>query len=214
MMDWLGNIDVQAAANVVLAWMGRAMLYGSLLAGLTWIITRLGRNRLSAGVHALLWSIVLWKFLAPIGPQWSLSFQSALDRLATSTTDQFSVGMPEPALIPWNTEQATQTGSSLKSSLSAESWPWATMLTAVYVSIVALLLVTRIRSYRSFRKRCSALPPADRATRELLRRVCRRLGVRCVPEVRISDDIPAPFVAGVMSMAQSTSAQPVLCGRR
>lgn len=149
--------------------------------------------------HALLRSIVLGKFLAPVGPEWSLSFQSALDRLAISSAVQLPADPTEDDLIPWDAKQAALMANNAKNATSAESLPWATMLTAMYVGMVVVLLVTRIRAYQAFRQRCSALPPADRATGELLRRVCRRLGVRSVPDVRLSDDIPAPFVAGLVN---------------
>ena len=71
------------------------------------------------------------------------------------------------------------------------------LVAALYLACATGLLVVRVRSYRALVARCRALLPADQATCNLVASVCRRLGVQRVPSVRISEEVPAPFVMGI-----------------
>ena len=70
-----------AASSALLAWMGQAVVSGTILAALTYILTRLPRLRLGPAVEAALWSIVLVKFLIPVGPASSFSLSSVYQHL-------------------------------------------------------------------------------------------------------------------------------------
>ena len=62
----LATLDIHAVSSVILAWIGQALLFGTALAGVTWLLTRPLRRRTFAGLEAALWSIVLIKFLIPV----------------------------------------------------------------------------------------------------------------------------------------------------
>ena len=70
----------------------------------------------------------------------------------------------------------------------------------IQISLAATLgvLIVRTQRQRALLARCRDLPRADESVHSLVRAVCRRLGVRRVPSVRISDESSAPFVLGLV----------------
>lgn len=78
----LATLDTDAASRAVLLWIGQALLFGTVLTGVTWMLTRPLRRRAYAGFEAALWSIVLLKFLIPVGPGSSLSLASVCRSLS------------------------------------------------------------------------------------------------------------------------------------
>ena len=78
----LAAVDRNAAALTLLSWIGQAVLVGTALAGLTWLLLRLLRHRIPPGVEAALWLVVLFKFLVPVGPGWSLTSINVSDRFS------------------------------------------------------------------------------------------------------------------------------------
>lgn len=70
-----------ASAEALLSWLGLALFYGTLLALVTWALTSTVLRRARSGLHALLWLIVLVKFVLPVGPASNLSLASAIDAM-------------------------------------------------------------------------------------------------------------------------------------
>ena len=191
----LSEIDIAAVAMTLLEWIGHALVFGTLVAGLTWLLIRPLRGRVSAGLQMALWSIVLIKFLVPIGPGWSLSLGSTYERLSARITGVGALG-PEietgfTSLVTPSADARTPRGTTVP------TWQWQTFVAAGYLLVVVALGIARIQSYRAFRARCRALPEGDEATRRLVRDVCRRLRVAPIPLIRISDESRAPFVMGI-----------------
>jgi len=190
--------DVQTVSAVILAWIGQGLLFGTVLAGLTWLLVRPVRGRASPTLEVALWSIVLVKFLVPTGPGWSLSLASTCERL--------SLHAPRGLALGGDVETGLTAGAAATADEQAQRglmrgshlWPWTTIVTAGYLLAVVGLGVIRIRGYYAFRAHCLGLPVADEATRELVQNVCRRLGVRRVPLIRIIDESRAPFVMGLL----------------
>ncbi len=190
------------SSSFVAGWLKEALLYGTVLAALTWLATRVLRKRIPAALQATLWSIVLIKFLTPIGPGWSFSLATLFEKVALT-----------PARLAHSPAPTTDADAELDALLAATASPearpagvavaarapiaWPSWLAALYVVGVAGYTCRRIVKYRQFRARCMSFEPADRATQDLVRRVCRDLGSRRVPLVRISDNPPAPFVMGM-----------------
>ncbi len=192
--------DVDWAADRIVAWLGHALLYGTLLAALTGLITAVLRRRASAAIHTLLWSIVLIKFLIPVGPSWSHSLASVWQRCSLSPSEAFpKTGFVEPARMPTErpTTEVPDEAVIRPHGENVSPTSWAVPTALAYVTVVLGLAVARLRSYRAFRARCRALPLADAATRRRVAGVCQRLGLRWIPTTRISDEPPAPFVMGV-----------------
>ncbi|MGD8453938.1 MAG: M56 family metallopeptidase [Phycisphaerae bacterium] len=188
--------DLSAASATLLAGLGQALLCGTLLALLTWVVLRPLHQRVWPGLEVALWTIVLVKFIVPVGPAWSWSLASVLDPISptapgqASLLDVFEFGAADTL------SAAPAAGEVLPAAPAAPTWHWGTVLAGLYVLIVAVLALVRLRSYRLFRARCHALPAADEDTEALVRQVCRRLGVWPAPLVRMSESMRAPFVLG------------------
>lgn len=195
----LAWFDGHWAAAWVWSWMHPALMYGTLLAGLTYLATRLLGRRVPASVHVTLWCLVLVKFLAPVGPSWSHSLASVWARVAAAPSLQAPGGdFVEPASMPARFPRTSP------QDVEPPPWPsdqrargWKVALTAAYLATVLGLSAMRAWRYLAFGARCRVLPPADRLTCALVAQTCRRLGVRRIPTTRISDGPPAPFVMGV-----------------
>ena len=187
-----------AAACWVLDWLGQGLLLGTLLAGLTWLSIGTLRKRVSAPIHVAMWSIVLVKFLAPVGPSWSPSLAGTYRIVRNAVpTSLIQTGIKEPDRTPQQAPPAAAKAEHPIPSGRTQRWSgWHVPIAGAYLAVVAALLAVRFRSYRAFRVRCRTLPSADGRTRCLVAGVCRRLGVRRIPATSISDDPPAPFVMG------------------
>src|SRR5437588_1750242 len=73
--------DFQNVAGTAAEWVGHAAIYGTVLAGMTWLLLRIPLRRSRLIVHSALWMIVLAKFLIPVGPSWSWSLATATRNL-------------------------------------------------------------------------------------------------------------------------------------
>ncbi len=206
-------------SSVLLSWIGQALFFGTLLAGLTLLLTRLPRLRLNPAVETCLWIIVLVKFVVPVGPAWSLSLSSVYRQLISSpsvpstepaapmsfeTTD-FSVmavdldnevRMEYPLQSQVGTMASPPEPPRVPKRDAAPQWHWTTLLGVVYVFCILSLFALRLRSYHRLFSQCQCLPPGDESIDRLVIDVCQRVGVRRIPLIRISDDAPAPFVMG------------------
>ncbi|MCP4453048.1 MAG: M56 family metallopeptidase [Planctomycetes bacterium] len=213
--------ETHTISSMLLSWMGQAVVFGTLLAGATYLLTRLPRLRINPAIETCLWLIVLIKFVAPMGPAWPYSLSTLYQRVA-STPSQDSIAHgpaaldnPEIALhardlVRWSTiENGVQSHESdappVAQILDRPSeppkaalpqWHWSALVGVVYLGSILALFVIRIQGYRRLLARCHALPEADESTCDLVRNVCHRVGVRRRPVIRISDRASAPFVMG------------------
>jgi len=191
--------DCNLFAAWVWSWLGQALFYGTMLAGLTWLITRVLGRRVPAAVHVALWSLVLVKFLTPSGPVWSHSLASLSAGISRTTIERVPAGITgddAPPPVEGSAFPAFD-GRSIDAQALRPVPDWRTLFVAAYVALLVGLSVGRTRSYLVFCARCRAFPSADVATRRLVTTICRRLGVRRIPMTRISDEPPAPFVMGL-----------------
>ncbi len=188
--------DMHFASAAILGWIWNAVTLGTLVAGVTWLLLRPLRGRIAPALEVALWSIVLLKFILPIGPQWSYSLASLYQRTPLGLAGATVVD-ERPELIPSAAGTAAPAQPTDAVALDAPlRLKWTVFAAAGYVLIVAGMGARRLRSYRALRRRCLALPQPDEHTQALVRAVCRRLGLRAVPEMRISPDPRAPFVMG------------------
>lgn len=190
--------DFGGVAATTLAWVGQALLFGTIIAALTWLGLRLLRRRTAPGLEVAFWSIVLIKFLIPVGPGWSFSLATAWDRISpysvsgsgeaetldlAATVDPSGGMLPEPPMI------------GAPEPLISD---WRTVAVIAYVCCVGFLALTRWRSYRAFRARCLAYPQPKEKIRSLVSTVCERLGVRRVPIMRVTNEPRVAFVMGFL----------------
>ncbi len=208
--------DLSPSSTLLLSWIQQAVLLGTALAAFTCLVVRFAPRRLRPGLETLLWSIVLIKFLIPIGPASSFSLASAIaNAWAGSTVAESPIddARPDRRAVPFlstlSTETATETVTSTalavpsnKTNLvhaAREPIRWRSVLGAGYLAGLLALFAWRLATYRSLVRRCRAMPSADPPTRRLVVRICRQLGVRRIPQVRVSDQRSAPFVMGLFS---------------
>ncbi|MHC4073073.1 MAG: M56 family metallopeptidase [Planctomycetota bacterium] len=200
-------------SSVILSWLWQSLLWGTAFAGLTYLLIRLLRLRVGSALEAGLWLIVLVKFLVPVGPSCTFSLSSVYLQLFESSSvhnitlpapialdidnpylvdvDSLNHGTPSAAMVMPTHSPATE-------DTKLPRWHWTTPIGAAYVLCVLSLLALRIRSYRALIAHCRLLPGADGQTLNVVLKVCRRLGVRRIPSVKISDENP-PFVMRFVS---------------
>ena len=202
-----------AILSVILSWVWQSLLLGTTFAGITYLLIRLLSLRIGSTLETGLWLIVLIKFLVPFGPSWTFSLSSVYLQLFQSSsvhnipsTDPTafdidnlcpvkvnSLDHSKPVAVPTTPRQSP----AIKEAASPR-WQWTTLIGMAYLLCVLSLLVFRVRSYHALVTHCQSLPIADGQTLNIVLNVCRRLGVRRIPSMRISDEHP-PFVMGFVS---------------
>jgi len=190
-------VSAHPLALALLVWLGKALLFGTLLAGLTWLPARLLRRRIPPAFEVALWTIVLVRFLIPLGPGWSWSLPSLFhSALQSGSIAGSSLGLISAELATAN-PLLDEPAEEALGGTTAGGISWLTLLALTYLVSVTVLLLRRGRRHRELLTYCRALPPADRQTRKLVSDICRRFGVRRVPMVRISSEFQSPFIVGL-----------------
>jgi len=194
-------IDLHNLSYVFLSWIEQAVLFGTVLAAITLVLTALLRRRMNPALEAALWTVVLLKFLIPVGPGWSCSLANLCEALRQAPPVQTtlhtistasSVGHTFADVVPTSTA-----AQPLGAVVAQANQSWTTLLAGVYLACIAALLICRIRGYRKLRSRCIALPSVDAGIHTLVADVCRQLGVSRPPMLRVGDDL-GPFVIGFL----------------
>jgi len=194
--------SLNSAASTFLLWIGQAVVFGTLLAAMTWLLLRLIGRRISPAMHAVFWLIVLVKFVLPIGPAWNYSLASTL----TSASRTFRSIVDQPAAKPippadvdttlvWETADDSAQATTAAASATGPVGK-ATLAASIYLAIVALVGAWRLIAYARFARRARTYDFADESIHGTVVAACRTLGVRRIPDVRLSPDAPAPFVFG------------------
>ena len=146
-----------------------------------------------------MWLIVLIKFLVPVGPGWSFSLASGVDRLAVLWPEgngAYSEGVAIPgdeASVLWVPESKPVQATPAESA-GTVAWPWGVALAMAYVVGVVLAGGVRLWRHRRLAARCRRLPRLAGPTDLLVRRICQSAGVTRVPQVRVSEQPAGPFV--------------------
>ncbi|HSN53777.1 MAG TPA: M56 family metallopeptidase [Candidatus Sulfomarinibacteraceae bacterium] len=186
------------AASALLDWVAQAIVLGTVLAGLTWAVTKALGSRISPGLAAGLWALVLVRFVLPVGPEWAWSLPSLVDRAVDRS--RAALTTPVTAEEPVG-DVTTATGTQLAAQAQQEHdrpW-WPVPVALAYLSVVALLGGQRLVRNVRFIRHCMRLPGVDPGTEAVVRDVCRRLGVRRTPQVRVSEELPAPLITGALN---------------
>ncbi|MCA9251591.1 MAG: hypothetical protein KDA54_10715 [Phycisphaerales bacterium] len=192
----IASMILGLSANPALAWMGQALLYGTLLAGLTWLFVRLFQKRIPSSFQAALWCIVLIKFIVPMGPGWSFSLESLCESLwQSSATMPAQTSFTTADLEIFELSPADGIASSVPASAPGH-FSWLAILVGTYFAFVVALMFRGLLAYRRLRKRCEALPVAADWVRDRVQLACREVSVRRIPDVRVTNGDDAPFVLG------------------
>lgn len=211
-MSGLLPANAEAIASVVLSWIGQALVFGSLLAIVTWLLLSTALRRARPAIHAAFWLIVIAKFLLPVGPGWSYSLATLTSTVAPwlGSASAPAQAMP-PAAKPGNISTLflyfipTVAGPSAIPSVPTAVPAPATaarlpsipaLLCGAYLAGLALVTAIRVYRFSCFARLTRNMPLAGDDVVELVEQTAARLRLRRVPTVRISDIAPAPFVIG------------------
>jgi beta-lactamase regulating signal transducer with metallopeptidase domain len=195
---------VTAAASGLLHWIGAALLFGTLLAALTWVILRLIGRRISPAMNAAFWLIVLVKFVLPVGPGWSYSLATTLNGIVHGSQSLLAVpaGLDAPTIAVTRTIVVdgvpADAPTAAPTTLAPRRPAISTILATAYLILVGSIAAIRLTAYIRFLRRARRFAPADASIKTSVAGACRTLGVRRVPDVRLSPDAPAPFVFGLV----------------
>lgn len=200
----LSAIDLNQLGSAALNWVGQAILYGTLTALAAWALLSLTRRRISPAIQGLFWTVVLVKFIVPVGPGSFYSLATIVDRstsfwnsapaegsgTALQSTPQLFVVVEDKIsgaanVLPAAT--ATETGTAL--TVSA-------LCGIAYLVIIVGIAAWRIVGYVRFARRCRTLPLVDENARRIVDDVCVKHDVRRLRDIRISGDVAAPFILG------------------
>lgn len=154
-----------------------ALVYGTALTALAWLVTRVCRAHLAPGAVATLWLLVLAKFLLPIGPPLPSGLSSALREGAPLAAVELLAAVP-----------------SATGEVSTSGWSLANALAVLWLVAACALALRAVSAALALRRTLHTLPSADAALRERVARHARTLGV-AVPSVRVGGE--APFVVGL-----------------
>lgn len=196
-MDTLLPQNIPGASSAIIMWLTEGVLLGTALAALTWLLIRVLPCRKRAAIEVALWSIVLLKFLIPIGPASSFSLTSLCVRLTRHSLGPLISGDLQ-VLVPVAKGFAADAGAPVGALVTSVSFNWMTAIATLYVTTALVLLTIRIRGYRGLAARCRALPAADAATCSTVARLCRELRPRCVPSVRVDRQSSTTFLIGLL----------------
>lgn len=160
---------------------GVTLIHGTLLAALTWLVTRLKFFRLRPALTFALWALVLLKFFMPSGP--------ALVRYGPSALFSQAVG-------------AFSSGEewirALGEDLLARPRVMLGLLVIVGYSAIVLVLIRRwLHGQWALARAVSGLPILKGPANEVLVRCARALDIRA-PEARITEEPWTPMVVGCM----------------
>lgn len=193
--------QIESASATLLGWIGHSLIFGTTLAALTGLALLFFRRRIPLPVQAALWLVVLVKFVMPVGPAWSYSAASLThwvpDFFTASRTPPVDTARPRAD----RTLPLVLVGEALSTPAKAAArrpLPIFTTIAIAYFVGLTCVAGVRIARYRRLVRRVERLPFAGESVRVLTLEVCRRLGVRRAPSVRLSEMAAAPFVFGLL----------------
>ncbi|MCA9244580.1 MAG: M48 family metalloprotease [Phycisphaerales bacterium] len=187
--------SANALSVTVLLWLAQAVVIGTALAMATWLVARVAFRKAPPALVFALWTVVLIKFIAPIGPVWSLGgaatnlWKWAAPTSATTTTASTTTDAQLRArLIP------ITRGEQPAPKKSAPIWPVG--LCVAYLGCAAVIAWRRSARHRKLVAAVWEMAEPSAEVRELVARLARQARVR-VPEARITPRRTSPFVIGM-----------------
>ncbi len=180
---------------------GQAIVTGTVLAGVTWLLCATVLKKARPALHAALWTVVVIRFLIPPVLPGEISLSGLLQRLQPLTQ---TAGLTESAMVVAETA-AAKTVSGLGSIFSigrSESASWAAKLGLGWLGWLygCLLLVMGFRCcWRSSRvwRQVQSLPLAEPKVADEVRQLATEIGLRHPPDVRTIGRTVSPCVTGL-----------------
>lgn len=172
---------------------GLMLLHGTALAIVTWLLSVTLLRRTRPAIQAALWTLVLMKFLVPPVLPGEMALSGWVARAVSGLTTSEIAGvdarlLPTTALKAEGSAQETQVEPPVSSAV--------VLLLVCYMLGVMLLSARALLALLRARRRIRALPFADDRMRDEVKSLAAKMGVSRPPDVRITDDVVAPYVLG------------------
>lgn len=181
-------VEVGALADRALGMLGAALVLGTALAAAAWLLSLTLLRRARPAVIAALWTVVLLKFVVPVGPGSRYSLASVIDGLTREPP-------PVAAVV---VATAPPPGVRLAAP-AAPTPPWGALaLGAGWLAAVGALAARQVRRARAARARALAAAPAPAWLAVEAHAIARRLGLRRAIPVRVSPVDTAPYLVGLL----------------
>jgi beta-lactamase regulating signal transducer with metallopeptidase domain len=180
---------LDAILDVVWPVVATCLLHGTVLAALTALAGATLLRRASPALLGALWTIVLVKFVVPLGPDLPVSLSGLVESLlagsdahaagaeAVTTAVAAHAGARSPGAVLWLLAQS----SALLS----------------YLGLVLWLLRRRVAGLRAVRRWAESGEPAGEAVLAAVARAAEQLGLPRVPAVRLHRAASTPQIVGL-----------------
>ena len=167
--------------------LARASVDGGVFAAAIWAIARL-TPRLSPAARAVLWWLVSVKFLVAL--VWPAPIPLPL----------LPAGGAAPAVtaVPAGATAATPGAAPIG---TGRPWQPATAVAALWSAGAAILFIAGCRRWRAVARAVARASAAPEAIHAMTREIAARLRLSRVPDIRLSDAVETPLVAGVLRPA-------------
>ncbi len=182
---------VHAALGRLAELAATGLLHGTVLALLTALVCTTLLRRARPALVATLWTLVLLKFVVPVGPALPVSLNGAFEAIAGIGSE------PEPAVVP-AARPATHHARAAAAAPSAARLAVELGILGLYLFGVAWVARRRIRAYRLERNSIKGLPPAGDAVLARVAEHAARMGLRRIPRVVVGGEASGPFLVGAL----------------
>ena len=181
---------VEATLGMLWALVGTGLLHGTVLALITAVLGATLLRRARPALMAALWTIVLLKFLIPLGPEMPLSISGLVEAVLGAGAVADTAGAAAHA--PGAGAHVGERGIGAVLWLAAQLALWVG-----YAGLVSWLLVRRIRLQRVQRRQATALAPAGASIMAIVAEAGTRLDLGRLPDVRVDAAAAGPYVVGL-----------------
>lgn len=195
-------INQLMSSEIAIQMLSSSLFHGTVLAIVTWILcTTIFRNARPA-VHAVLWTIVLVKFLVPPVLPGSIGLSRLLEDasywpIASTGLSQAPADNLQMAVSGTTPALSSEKDSNLLAGFDRTSI--ARILVSIYLGLLALIVAWLIPRMLRTRRYLRSLPEASRAFSQKVEKISRRLGLKRPPEIKICKENVSPFIIGLLN---------------
>ena len=181
---------VDAAIGRLAELAATGLIHGTILAILTAVACATLLRRARPAVVATLWTVVLLKFVVPVGPALPVSLNGAFDAVMGIGDGAASapVAMPRAATPRARVAPAGPATTRLAVELG---------ILGLYLFGVAWVARRRIHVYREEHNSINGFPAAGDDVSERVARLAARLGLRRAPRVVVGGSASGPYLVGL-----------------
>jgi beta-lactamase regulating signal transducer with metallopeptidase domain len=186
-------MPTQIIIDGVIYYAGLVLIHGTVLALATWLLCATLLRHSRPAVQAVLWAIVLVKFLLPPILPGEMALSGWIAEAVTKTT----VTRIAPRESPTRPIAVQPLPDQIPDPLTkAPRYPTAHIIFFGYLILVGLLSIRALLAVRRTRHRVSVLPLADQTTRDEILVLANSIGLKHPPDVRATCEETTPYVFG------------------